>query len=230
MNVGRFGVVMAEALLVLIPLILSLSVHECAHAWAARRLGDGTAERAGRLTLNPLAHIDPVGTVALPLMVLLAQGGLGASNLPFFGWAKPTPVNPNHFTRKITARRGSTLVALAGPVSNFVLGFICALCIVALRTLPCAYATIEPLEALCLRMIFINAGLAVFNLLPLHPLDGETVLAGLLPPKFAEPFETFNLRYGTYALWAVVLFGRSWLTGPMVLVARAMLRVVTPGL
>src|SRR4051812_18777201 len=104
--------------MVLIPMILSLTVHEFSHAWAAKRVGDNTGELAGRLTLNPLAHADPFGTVLLPLLILMANGAVGMGRIPFFGWAKPVPFNAGRFTRKVTARMGSTLVAAAGPISN----------------------------------------------------------------------------------------------------------------
>ncbi len=224
---GGIGVIVAQALMVLIPLALSLSVHECAHAWAAKRLGDDTAERAGRLTLNPLVHADPIGTFALPFFILVMQGGMSSVSLPLFGWAKPTPVNAGRFRRTITARTGSMWVALAGPASNLVLSCLCGLLIVALSKMPISPEAAEPLIDMCLRMVFINVGLAVFNLLPLNPLDGETVLAGLLPYTWAQRFERFSAQYGSMLLWGVVLFGRSILSTPVVYIARAVLRMVT---
>lgn len=224
---GGLGLLAAQALMVLIPLALSLSVHECAHAWAAKRLGDDTAERAGRLTLNPLVHADPIGTVALPFMILLAQGGMGSTSLPLFGWAKPTPVNAGRFRRTITARTGSMWVALAGPVSNFLLAFVAGLMLVLLTRAPIAPHDAEPLVDMCLRMVFINVGLAVFNLLPFSPLDGETVMAGLLPYAWAQRFERVSAQYGSLLLWALVLFGPKFLSVPVGHIARGILRVVT---
>lgn len=224
---GGMGLIVAQAVMVLIPLILSLSVHECSHAWAAKRLGDDTAERAGRLTLNPLVHADPIGTLALPFFILVVQGGMSSVSLPMFGWAKPTPVNAGRFRRTISARKGSMWVALAGPMSNFAVACICGLVMVALMRAPLAPVQAEPLIEMCLRMVFINIGLAVFNLLPLHPLDGETVLAGLLPYKQAQQFERFSAQYGTMLLWAVVLFGRSILSTPVLYIARGVLTVVS---
>ena len=227
MMTGGLGLIVAQAVMVLIPLALSLSVHECAHAWAAKCLGDDTAERAGRLTLNPLVHADPVGTFALPFFILVVQGGLASVSLPLFGWAKPTPVNAARFTRKISARKGSMWVALAGPVSNLLLACVCGLIMAALMRAPLTQSEIEPLIDMCLRMVFINVGLSIFNLLPLHPLDGETVMAGLLPYPMAQRFERFSAQYGTLLLWAVVLLGRPMLSVPIVYVARGVLRVVT---
>jgi Zn-dependent protease len=227
MMVHAIGLMLAQAMMVLIPLALSLSVHEWAHAFTAKRLGDDTAERAGRLTLNPLAHVDPVGTVALPLLILLMQGSTGMTGLPLFGWAKPTPINAGRFTRRISARRGATLVALAGPLSNVVLALMCCAVIVALQRLAISTQNGEAIVDMCLRMIFMNAGLAVFNLLPLHPLDGETVVSGLLPYRASIAFERFNAAYGSLALWVVVLAGRGLLRTPVLFVARSVLNMVT---
>lgn len=226
MTTGNIGLIVAQALMVLIPLALSLSVHECAHAWAAKALGDDTAERAGRLTLNPLVHADPVGTVALPFFILVV-GEMGALGLPILGWAKPTPVNAARFRRSITARTGSMWVALAGPASNLVLSVVSGLVIVALARAPISAEQAEPLINMCLRMVFINVGLALFNLLPLRPLDGETVLAGLLPHAWVPQFERVSAQYGSLLLWAVVLMGRHLLSAPVGYIARGVLHMVT---
>lgn len=223
---GSMATVVAQAVMILIVLMLSLSVHECAHAWAAKRLGDDTAERAGRLTLNPLAHADPIGTFALPLMMLIVGGGLGATHMPLFGWAKPTPVNAGRFTRRVTARRGSMWVALAGPVSNLIVALLSGLAIVALWRAPLAYTDAEPLIDMCLRMVFMNTGLAIFNALPFSPLDGEAIVLGLLPFAAAQRYASFSSQYGRYTLWAIVLFGRELLGTPIAAVARGILRVV----
>jgi Zn-dependent protease len=148
-------------------------------------------------------------------------------NLPLFGWAKPTPVDASRFTRSISARKGSMWVALAGPASNFVLACVCGLVMVALVRAPLSQAQAEPLIDMCLRMVFINVGLSVFNLLPLHPLDGQTVMAGLLPYHTAQRFDAFSAQYGTLLLWAVVLLGRPLLSVPIVYIAQGVLRVVS---
>ncbi len=167
----------------------SLTVHEAAHAWSADRLGDPTARLLGRTSFNPLVHIDLVGTIILPIVAVL-------SNLPIIGWAKPVPVNIN---RLGNPRRDFMLVAAAGPASNLVLA---ALGAIAIRgTLGDeGLSSGHPL----VQVVLINVLLAVFNLVPVPPLDGGNVLAGLLPPSAADLF--IRLRpYGFLILYALVL-------------------------
>jgi Zn-dependent protease len=169
----------------------SLTVHEAAHAWSADRLGDPTARLLGRLSLNPIVHIDLIGTVVLPLVAVF-------SNLPIIGWAKPVPVN---VSRLRSPRRDFMLVAAAGPASNLVLALLGA---VAIRAAvgPEALTSSHPLVL----VVLINVLLAVFNLVPVPPLDGGNVLAGLLPPSAADVF--VKLRpYGFLVLYALVLTG-----------------------
>lgn len=145
----------------------SLAFHEFAHAWAAHRLGDDTARREGRLTLNPLAHVDPIGTFLLPLM-----------GVPF-GWAKPVPVDPRRFRRDVDPSRGMALTALAGPVSNLLLVALTALGAVAAIKLGAPDLAVEVAMVAAL----INLNLALFNLLPIVPLDGSRVADHLVPPR-----------------------------------------------
>ena len=154
--------------LVLIPLILSLAVHEYAHAAAAYWLGDDTAARQGRFTLNPISHIDPVGSLLVPGLLVVFGGGV------YFGWARPVPFNPVNFHRGIRMKHGTMLTALAGPVSNLLLAILCA----ALHGL---LAHDEAARALLQPVIFLNVALFLFNLLPVSPLDGDKVLMGILP-------------------------------------------------
>jgi len=156
-----------EVAIIYISLVISLSVHEWAHAWSAHLLGDDTAAEHGRLTFNPLAHIDPIGTVVLPL-VLLFQGSSF-----FFGWAKPVPVNPFGFRRGITVFKGMLITSLAGPFSNLVLALICGL---AMRVLDRFF---DPSNSVILGLFFarrLNVILAIFNMLPVPPLDGHRML------------------------------------------------------
>lgn len=168
-----------------LPVLFAITVHEAAHGWMADRLGDSTARRLGRLSLNPLRHIDPVGTVLLPLLTLWI-GGL------VFGWAKPVPVAASHLRRP---RRDMALVAIAGPASNLLMGIGWALVTrLAVHYHAVLGALTTPMIYMSLAGITINTILLVLNLLPLPPLDGGRVLVSLLPPRAAiavarvEPF------------------------------------------
>ncbi|HEY0839188.1 MAG TPA: site-2 protease family protein [Vulgatibacter sp.] len=188
-----------------VPVLLSLTVHEWAHAASANALGDDTARRMGRMTLNPIAHIDPLGTLILPVMQILLSG------MVMFAWAKPVPVNPVQFTRKISMRKGHVLVSAAGPASNLVIALVAAvslgLCI-RLGTAPEAFVFL--MQAL----FGLNIALAVFNLLPVPPLDGSHVLRGLLPVRSAMAYERI-FPYAPFLLMAVLFFGGSLIRWPM---------------
>ncbi len=155
--------------------ILSLSFHEFAHAWSAWRLGDDTASREGRLTLNPLAHIDLLGTIILPLL-----------GVPF-GWAEPVPVNPARFRRDVTMSRGMAITASAGPLSNVLLATVAAVLLgLGLRLAPELVDRGTPGRFFLMAMLQMNVGLALFNLLPVPPLDGSRVVAWLLPYRLQQ--------------------------------------------
>jgi Zn-dependent protease len=175
-------------------LLMSIVIHEVAHAWQARREGDFTADRLGRITLNPVRHIDLFGSVILPL-------GLWFANSPMlFGWAKPVPVDPRNF-RELKA--GDIRVSLAGIVSNLILAVLCTLItagLVAVNGGP----VVEALQRMFLFGIFINLVLAFFNLIPIPPLDGSHVLYQLLPPRAQEGYRRVS-RYG-FILVLVLVF------------------------
>ncbi len=207
------------ALLGIVPVILSLTVHEYAHAFAAKKLGDRTAESEGRLTLNPVAHIDPFGTLLLP--ILLATQGL-----PAFGWAKPVPTNPLLYTRKITMWKGEMLVAAAGPVSNLLLAIGCT-AIGAIFVHSGAYMLVpQVLWTLLAHLIITNIALFVFNMFPVGPLDGRAVLTGLLPPAAAERFYNVSMRYGWIGLVLLVLFAGHLLAFPVSIITRGLWALV----
>ena len=207
----------------LIPLVLSLSVHEWAHAFAAHKLGDDTPEREGRLTLNPLAHIDLFGTVLLPLM-----------GVPF-GWAKPVRFNPNRFDRKWSQRTGDVIVSAAGPLSNFTLALLCAVAMgVMFRVRPELYLSMvldRPSPALALvQMGFVsNLALGVFNLLPIPPLDGSRIVARYVPARFEKQWEAFK-RSGPMVLLGLLLLsnvaGFSLIARPVRALSEPLLRLV----
>lgn len=169
-----------------IALLMAVDVHEFAHAWVADKLGDPTPRLNGRLTLNPLAHLDPLGTLAL----LIAH----------VGWGKPVPIDPFNLREP---RRDSALISLAGPVSNFVLATLLAL---LLRILPIP----QYLSILISPIIILSVGLGVFNLIPIPPLDGSKVLLGFLPRDLAVEWEETLNQYGIFFLLIlfIPLFGQ----------------------
>lgn len=160
-----------KAVLVLIPMLLSLTVHEYAHARTAFALHDKTAYLMGRMNLNPISHIDIFGTIILPLICIMSGGF-------FFGWAKPVPVNPINFRRDIRMKTGMLLTALAGPASNLIFAVILGIVIKLLKTFNVEG---EAVFTLVWYTFSINIVLAIFNLIPVPPLDGSKILAGLLP-------------------------------------------------
>jgi Zn-dependent protease len=180
------------AVLVL-PLIFAITVHEAAHGWVADRLGDGTARRLGRITLNPLKHIDWVGTVLLPIgMFVISKLTLGA---PFiFGWAKPVPVDPRNLRNP---RRDMALVAVAGPGVNLLMAVFWALMVLTGQALLGVWSALAvPLVFMGAAGVFINVILMALNLIPLPPLDGGRVVTGLLPLGLARVYagiEPFGL-------------------------------------
>ena len=203
------GVDLTEVLIQVVVLIASLSVHEAAHAWAADRLGDPTARHLGRLTLNPAVHIDPIGTLLFPLIAML-------TNLPLIGWAKPVPVDPRHLRHP---KRDFALIAAAGPASNLIMAVIGATVFAFLPDAApgdiAARAVLRPLDLLVLQFIQLNVLLAVFNMIPVPPLDGGNVLIGVLPQAGAHLVERLR-PYGFLILYALMLTGTlTYLLGPV---------------
>jgi Zn-dependent protease len=200
----------------LIVFLFAISFHESAHAWMANRCGDPTARMLGRISLNPIKHIDPVGTVVLPLFAML-------TGLPVLGWAKPTPVDPRNFRNQV---RDDILTAIVGPISNFIVagGALVVLLLIALTSqvgsaivniIPYVYpnhlevlatqtnSLLMPTSLLLYDLMVINIVLAVFNLIPVPPLDGSHVLRHFLPAPMLRAYDTV----GWLGLIALVYFG-----------------------
>lgn len=200
-----------EIVISLFVLLFAITVHEAAHAWAARRMGDSTAADLGRVSLNPIAHLDPVGSIILPIMLVLIKA-------PVFGWAKPVPVNPYNLRRP---RRDNMLISAAGPLSNILVGSSALILLVILKFVspsvrlflnsPSLYRALlpkgfYPLEGLALILYFavlINLYLAVFNLIPVPPLDGSGIVAGVLSERGAARYEMLR-PYGFFIVLALL--------------------------
>lgn len=178
------------------PILFAITLHEAAHGWVAYKLGDPTAKSRGRITLNPIKHIDPMGTVVVPLFLAMVS--------PFvMGWAKPVPVEPRYFKSPML---DMALVALAGPVSNFIMACLWAMFIVISNSVMSASPTLSFLAEMGEKGIIINVVLMVLNLLPILPLDGGRVLAGVLPTSLALPFMRME-RFGMLIVLLLLFSG-----------------------
>ena len=195
---SNIGQLLLQLLPLLLVLLVSLTIHESAHAWTANRLGDPTARRLGRISLNPAVHIDPIGTLLLPLVAFMA-GGL------IFGWAKPVPVNPLNLKNY---RRDFLVIAAAGPASNVLLATAASL---LMRAGPAGAAAsggiASALFDIGFMVIQLNVLLAVFNMIPIPPLDGGNVLAGLLPGPLADGYDRAVRPYGFMILLVLMMTG-----------------------
>lgn len=180
------GIDLGQVLLVFLVVLVSLTVHEAAHAWSADQLGDPTARRLGRVSLNPAVHIDPIGTIVFPLIALV-------TGLPVLGWAKPVPVSPSNL--EPNWRQKYMVIAAAGPASN-----------VLLATAGAALLAFGVWPEVLQRFVVINVFLAVFNMVPVPPLDGGNVLSGLLGGRAAEAFDRLR-PYGFLILYGLMFSG-----------------------
>ncbi len=179
-----------------VPILFSIVFHEVAHGWMANKLGDSTAKNMGRLTLNPIPHIDPIGTILVPIVMMILPGNF------LFGWAKPVPFNPYNFYQHINIRKGTMWVAAAGPLSNLILATVSAFLLVAAQNFFPNPALIQFFYI----GLFFNVLLGFFNMLPIPPLDGSKVLMGILPREYDRFFMNIE-RYGFFILIFLIMTG-----------------------
>lgn len=194
-NIFSGGFDLLSLLLTIPGVLIAITFHEYAHAFTADKLGDDTPRNQGRLSLSPLSHLDPFGVI----MLIFAH----------IGWGKPVQINPNNFTRKISARAGEAIVALAGPLMNFILAFVFAILFYALQTFASGFALTTQTGIIIMTMIqfavLVNVGLGVFNLIPLPPLDGSKILVAFLPYNGKRWFEEHTRLF--YIIFLVI-----WIT------------------
>jgi Zn-dependent protease len=219
-----------QLLIYMIVLLFAISAHEAAHAWMSNRFGDDTARLLGRITLNPNAHIDPIGTLLIPIVGFILGnigGALGA--IPLIGWGKPTPVNPLRWRNKDLA---NVMVSAAGIMANLFIA-ICAFTIIKVLLLTGGFASIpesirEPVDLFLFYFLIMNLSLAIFNLLPFPPLDGSKILETFLPAS-AQPALAFMEQFGFIILMMLMYLGFfSAIMGPVMTVVRYLLLVGNP--
>lgn len=190
------NITISDIILMVVPILFSVIIHEVSHGWIALKQGDTTAKQLGRLTLNPIAHIDLIGTILVPGILILTKS-------PFLlGWAKPVPINPLNFKNP---RKGMLWVALAGPLSNITLAVISSI-ILRLFGHMLYGPYLNPLVTMLGYMIIFNVGLAIFNLIPIPPLDGGRVLVGILPQHLANNVARIE-PYGFIILMLLIITG-----------------------
>ena len=200
----------SHLIIYMVVLLLAISAHEAGHAWMSHKFGDDTAYMLGRVTLNPVSHTDPIGTLLIPMVSFIfgaIGGGLGA--IPLIGWGKPTPVNPRNWTNYKLA---NVMVSIAGIAANLILAFIGFVIFKSLLEYGVINAgnvdsgLVRPIAILLQNLIFLNVSLAIFNLLPFPPLDGSKVLGTFLPES-AQPILSMLEQYGFLILMALLYMG-----------------------
>lgn len=219
-----------QLLIYMIVLLFAISAHEAAHAWMSNRFGDDTARLLGRITLNPNAHIDPIGTLLIPIVGFILGnigGALGA--IPLIGWGKPTPVNPLRWRNKDLA---NVMVSAAGIMANLFIA-ICAFTIIKVLLMTGGFGSIpesirEPVNLFLTYFLIMNLSLAIFNLLPFPPLDGSKILETFLPES-ARPMLAFMEQFGFIILMMLMYLGFfSAIMGPVMAVVRYLLILGNP--
>ena len=198
----------AQLVIYMVVLLMAISAHEAAHAWMSNRFGDDTARLLGRVTLNPVAHIDPIGTLLIPIVSFIF-GSIGGpvARIPLIGWGKPTPVNPLRWRNKDLA---NVMVSGAGIMANLLIATL-AFVIIKVFLLTNSFALVpesfrEPVGLLLQYMLVMNISLAVFNLLPFPPLDGSKILETFLPAS-AQPFLAAMEQFGFFILMGLIYIG-----------------------
>jgi Zn-dependent protease len=190
-----------------LPFLFALCFHEYAHGWVAKRRGDNTAEMMGRLTLNPFAHADLIGTFVLPIAAILGLGGMA-----FFGWAKPVPVNSRNLKHP---REDMFWIALAGPAANFILAAIAITVYILIGAFVHDPGWAESSQAMCVSFVMTNMFLCVFNLIPIHPLDGGKILARFLPREVNYFLEQHQSQMGIVLIVLMVAGAFRYLSIPV---------------
>jgi len=195
-------------LILIIGIAMSIIMHEVAHGWIADYLGDPTARLSGRLTLNPIPHIDPIGTILVPLISYFSIGYI-------FGWAKPVPIDPYNLKNP---KKDLLFISLAGPATNIALAIVMSIFFRILVLMLPSEASLKLLSDLFGSLIGANVVLAIFNLIPIHPLDGGKILAGILPDMQSRKFDAFMNRFGMILLLILILpiFGGNSLISPII--------------
>lgn len=206
--------------LIFIPFLFAICFHEWAHAWVAKKFGDPTAELMGRLTLNPVSHMDPIGTVLFPMIAILSGGNF------FFGWAKPVPVSERNL---VHPRKDMFWIALAGPASNFFLAFVSAFIFAINGVYNPMVENANAINSVLQFFIIINLSLAFFNLIPIHPLDGGKILARFLPEQWNIWLDNNSQMLGFVLLFLIIADGfsgrGSFLAYPIIFTANLFLGI-----